>query len=576
HRQNYLDEMIRWEGRADFLTATQCPDCVAKGKPSPGVPQYRCEECFCPDLVCGECCVKRHRIQPFHHIQRWDDSKFLRVSLKSLGLKILLNHAGNRCENPVPSHASLLVLHTNGIHELLRRRLYPASQIVVKCCATFELLGLLHKFALTTKASTYDFYRALEKLTSNTSIHPPKALKNDRSIGPWLPKSRYRALFRMIMQWRHLKMLKWSGRGHDASGVDGTKEGELAVRCPSCPIPGVNLPEGWSEAPAEMKFLYAAIICMDANFRLKNQVVSNYSQDPGLGTGWAYLVPRLSYEAYVLSRANDADISTCVGFQALAKANTKFSVGLRYTGVGMTTCGRSEMIMPCGVGNLQKGERYANMDYIFASTIQNFLLPLVVISYDIACQWFINIFKRMEEHWPEDLKIPSTTKLIPAIPKLHEPMHQTANHQVYSLNFIPGVGMSDCECPERVWGPHNCLGNSTKTQGPGSRQDVLDDHFGFWNWMKVVNLGLTLLRKYKSALAERNLQAEAHRGLSASVGSNSVQQWEQICEEWEKDVFPKTKKNPYHNADACEYSLLLILHATHFIQLYLQILPRRQ
>jgi len=49
---------------------------------------------------------------------------------------------------------------------------------------------------------------------------------------------------------------------------------------------------------------------MDANFCLKNNLVSNYSQDPGLGTGWAYLVPRLAYEMYVLSRASDEDVSS--------------------------------------------------------------------------------------------------------------------------------------------------------------------------------------------------------------------------------------------------------------------------
>ena len=47
---------------------------------------------------------------------------------------------------------------------------------------------------------------------------------------------------------------------------------------------------------------------MDTNFRLKNNLVSNYSQDPGLGTGWAYLVPRVAYEMYVLSRASDEDV----------------------------------------------------------------------------------------------------------------------------------------------------------------------------------------------------------------------------------------------------------------------------
>jgi len=241
-------------------------------------------------------------------------------------------------------------------------------------------------------------------------------------------------------------------------------------------------------------------VCMDANFRLKNQLVSNYSQDPGLGIGWAYMVPREPYEAYVLGRANDADvrsmctltpydlltptqISTCVGFQAIAQANNRFSKGLRYTGVGGVFCGRSEMILPVGVGNLQKGERsvsflfrctlidcsrYANMDYIFASALRNTMLLLVLVSYDIACQWFINLFMRMSEQWPSELRVSPSTKLIPAIPKLHEPMHSTLNHQVYSLNYIPGVGQSDLECPERVWAGHNAVGNATKSQGPGS------------------------------------------------------------------------------------------------------------
>ena len=54
-------------------------------------------------------------------------------------------------------------------------------------------------------------------------------------------------------------------------------------------------------------------VCMDANFRLKNQLVSNYSQDPGLGTGLAYMLPREPYEAYVLNHANDEDVRILSG-----------------------------------------------------------------------------------------------------------------------------------------------------------------------------------------------------------------------------------------------------------------------
>jgi hypothetical protein len=129
----------------------------------------------------------------------------------------------------------------------------------------------------------------------------------------------------MSIQWRHLKLLKWAGPGHDPSGVLGTKSGELVVVCPSCPHPGIKLPQGWEDAPIAMRyvllklfcvvctyqhsFLYMMFVAIDANFRLKNQLVSNYLQDPGLGIGWAYMLPREDYKGYVLSRAKDEDVS---------------------------------------------------------------------------------------------------------------------------------------------------------------------------------------------------------------------------------------------------------------------------
>ena len=178
--------------------------------------------------------------------------------MKKIGLKVQLNHASHVCDKPTSCHSSFLVLHTNGIHEvavqycgcsraipphiqLLRRGFYPGSQKNVRTCATFSLLDLLHKLALTTQSSTYDFYRGLEKLTNSTGIT--------------VPKSRYRTLFRINMQWQHLKLLKWGGRGHDSAGVLATRAGELAVLCPSCPGPGVNLPDDWEQAPPEMKYV---------------------------------------------------------------------------------------------------------------------------------------------------------------------------------------------------------------------------------------------------------------------------------------------------------------------------------
>jgi hypothetical protein len=79
----------------------------------------------------------------------------------------------------------------------------------------------------------YDYYSVLEKLTNNTGVKPP---------------NRYHAFLRMVREYAHLLMLKRAGRGHARTGILGTKAGELAVRCPCCPHPGVNLPEDWEKA----------------------------------------------------------------------------------------------------------------------------------------------------------------------------------------------------------------------------------------------------------------------------------------------------------------------------------------
>jgi hypothetical protein len=138
----------------------------------------------------------------------------------------------------------------------------------------------------------------------------------------------------MFLHWRHLKLLKWAGRAHDSTGPEGTKPRELALCCPSCPYLGINLLQIWREATARQvcfplphisilkilmhSFLYMMFVCMDVNF-LKNQLVSNYSQDPGLGTRFAYMVPREPYQQYVFSRCDDSDVSNTLNFGKLSK-----------------------------------------------------------------------------------------------------------------------------------------------------------------------------------------------------------------------------------------------------------------
>ncbi|EDR02155.1 uncharacterized protein LACBIDRAFT_332551 [Laccaria bicolor S238N-H82] len=363
-------------------------------------------------------------------------------------------------------------------------------------------LSLLHLLALTTKGSTYDFYRTLEKLTSNTGLS--------------MPTSRYQPLLWMVLQFRHLKMLKRGGVGHDPAGVEGVGEGALGLSCPHCPRPGVNLPDGWDKAPESLRFLYFLTYSMDANFCLKNQLVSSFSSDPGLGIGMAYMVPREGYDSYVLSWASDADISTCVGFQALAKANSKFSRGLRFTGVGAVSCARSEMVLPTCVRNLQKGERYANMDYIFGRAI-----------HDVS---------------------PNIPVVIPAF---HEPGHGQRKHQEYSFKLSWGMGLTNGEGCEQIWAANNALGNATKMQGPGSRQDVIDNHLGFWNWLKYCGMGKTLMKKYRTAIRQRNVQVEGHRGFTNTLPKELAAEWTKLCKDWDRATYTKQAENLFITRGLC-------------------------
>jgi len=166
------------------------------------------------------------------------------------------------------------------------------------------------------------------------------------------------------------------------------------------------------------------------------------------------------------------------------------------------------MKRPCAVGDLQKGERcvkgfplrqivhiqtvptsYINMDYLFFSTLQLTLVLMIVVSYDVVCQWYKKLWHRMKTFphtWHVDHK--GHTSVTFLVPKFHLPAHIEFCHNNFSFNLTKGVGRTDGEGVERGWEHINPLASSTKEMGPGSRQDTLDDHFGDRNWKKTVGL----------------------------------------------------------------------------------------
>ncbi|KAL0565292.1 hypothetical protein V5O48_016736 [Marasmius crinis-equi] len=565
YRPLFLQELMRLKGRSDSRKQMRCSDCKGlseNGEEEKGrMPTYRCRYCNMGDMVCEECCVRRHWDMPWHFVERWDGQRFTKTDLADLGLKLQLNHFRGVCTASKPAYDRLLVLHTNGIHranirfcecpksipqyqQLLRRRLYPANlrKGRIATVVTFECLEMLHAMTLTTKGSVYDFYRGLEQLTDATGMS--------------LPKSRYKQLLRVSRQWRHLTMLMRSGYGmSNCHDIDDQPEGVLTLRCPTCPHPGRNIDDvWWKRAWGKNWFLYRVCVCVDANFRLKEQLVSSHSRDPALCDGLGYFARRRPFEAWVEDNDRKADpedeISSCVPLAAVSKQQTKFSKGLRYTGVGGIACARTDMIMR--VVNLNKGERYSVMDYLVGLALQAFSgLYWVLLCYDIACQWFRKLDFRAAQ-WPEAVQRPNDLSMTPAIGKLHEPGHKQVDHQKFSLNLIRGVGYTDGESLERIWAAHNALSNSTKTMGPGARQDLLEIMFDFWNWLKYTTLGPSLYRRWRAAVNDRTKQTRAHKNLTSNLEKAMVEEWEEVVKKWEETEWAEedgTLVNPYELKD---------------------------
>ena len=146
-------------------------------------------------------------------------------------------------------HCPLLtVVDTTGIHEmrvrfcqcqslkvnplqtqLMNMAMYASSSKRTRTVFTFRVL---HHFDITNlegKTTAWQYYCTLQRLTSN--------------VFPDTVPDRYRELMRALRQWRDLASRRRAGEPLEP-GLE-LKPGDLALFCPACPQPGINLPEDW-------------------------------------------------------------------------------------------------------------------------------------------------------------------------------------------------------------------------------------------------------------------------------------------------------------------------------------------
>ncbi|KAK6966350.1 CxC2 domain-containing protein [Favolaschia claudopus] len=525
--QLFLEELVRRDGLGDFGKA--CGSC---GRAEDGWRRFRCEDCG-PSTHCQECMIARHQLMPLHVLQEWTGAFWSQVSLASLGYVFQLGHGGLPCPRPAPAARSMVVMdfptihdvkyrycacdlsdRMNNLQQLLRTGWYPASTVDPATCATLKTLESFRLLNVVGDLTVHDFVRVMEQCTDASGLEE-------------LPDRR-KGFGRMSRQFAFVQRMKRAGRAHDAGGLESTTRGECAVLCWACPQEGINLPEGWEDVGPEFQFLYILIIAMDANFRLRNRLRANAHEDPPLGSGWGHIVEESCYKKHLRNYVAEKDISTCIAFAALAQKDTRLSTGLRASGMGGVVCARHELVRPQGLGDLQKGERYANMDYIVLAALMGVALLYVAIAYDIVCQYRINFEARMAK-LPNDMQLDlKRTKVLYGLPVWHATAHERNCQSQNSLTYQPGVGRTDGEGTERVW------------------SDGIEDKVDHHNFQKNIRQGEALPRKLVIAIDERDRQVAAFDEVDRTLDQSLRKEWQGMVDAWTED---KTKPNPYQLDD---------------------------
>ncbi|KAJ7722085.1 hypothetical protein B0H16DRAFT_1737899 [Mycena metata] len=517
----FLNEILRHAGLADEIHNPKCADCHARYDSVGNVRLFKCQE--------SPACYKGRSVDsgvfesPANVLdaQEWTGDFWTDRTLTEIGLVYQMGHGGLPCICPSEKTYKMTVIKAPVLHQLnirycacsraegadslrqlLRNGWYPATVTDPATCATFKSL------------ETYRLY----------------------NVGTGTCDEHYGG--------NRVDLAAGSIQAVSANGTRmGLPGGEASVKCWTCPYDQRNLPPDWRDVAPGYRFLYMLLLAVDANFKLKNRMRPNEIDDPSLGPGWGYWVEPQRYKKHLRKYVAEKDASTCIAFAALLQKDTRLMTGLRASGVGGCVCARHEVVRPNGIGDLQKGERYANMDYIIMSALIGFNLMLLTISYDIACQWKKKLPERMGR-LPKKLQLSLKEFTFQcALPVWHAGSHNEDCKNDNSLSFKRGVGTSsDGEGVERTWAVLNPVSYHTRDAGQGQRVDVLEDKIDNHNFLKNIGQGDALQRKLIVAIAERARQVAEFRVVSSAVSQEVRREWKQQIADWEEDP---SKPNPY-------------------------------
>ncbi|KAH8982005.1 hypothetical protein EDB86DRAFT_2767745, partial [Lactarius hatsudake] len=568
----YLHMLLEMESHP---SSSKCSLCYGHG-------DIKCPNCVGTPLFCKSCCVKAHRHSPFHQPLLWTATHYTPVSLHSLGYVLFFGHAGEPCPQTLPISTAPIILDTlfdhpdipldpvdmfpdqvqrepsgnqmltivdrSGIFEmeavfcvcsetdnqdeqLLQSGLFPVTFKQIRTLFTFSVLDDFLNDNLECKTTAQQYYSKLQSLTSR--------------MFPSLVPNMYKQLLRTSRQWRDIKSRMEQGLGHQSE--DTAPDGSLAIFCPACPQPGINLPNDWKTryepyvpAPNDVNELIRTFI-MDGNFSAEHMRHRSGERDVALSAGMAFMANPELYKAHLWSGTEIVQPSTCNTYKAIEQANSS-RAHLDVTGIGATACCHG-FFVPTSVVDFQKGERQINMDYSICKALSYNMedMPVALVMYDIMCQYRVHFEERIKSS-PE-LSLPSSESLdlCMGIGLFHIHGHQDSCLPRFSPSYIPGAKQVDGEIIETLWAPLNNISWSTRGMSLVHRQEVLDAHMNHSNWKKLVRIVPSLLKHWKRLGPGLDASSKAFESLSEHF-KEKTQQWlkEDIAAQTDRGTDPSS------------------------------------
>ncbi|KAI0054763.1 hypothetical protein BV25DRAFT_1816572 [Artomyces pyxidatus] len=516
---------------------------------------YRCEECYSSPAVCASCIAANHVHMPFHRIVRWSVQApyWTAASLYDLKVRVCLGHGGGLCPTITRPARKMTIGVESGFQDatvvfcecvdahgkrlipepiqLIHYGLFPASWEQPKSAFSIRLLRAFHLLALQSQTTARDFAIYLKRLTDN--IVPSEA------------PDRYRELSTANREFVFLRAVRRAG----LEPKRGLPAGSLAVLCPACPQIGINMAPDWRDRPAHLHFLDALFYGIDGNFHQNQKVKPLDPNDFALTLGAAYFANAEDFTEYQKTLGPlEPEPTTCHKFAAMGLGGYWNNI----SGTLGVSC-RHLVVLPGGGVDLQKGERFVNVDFAVVSGLQRWMdLPLHISGYDINCQYRINFEKRLAvlEETTKGMASIANKKFPPTIAcvgKFHLPAHKPPCQYKFSYAYTPGVGRTDGEGPERIWAILNPLGSSTREMTSGHRHDRINDHHSDMNVRRVHNLADELVKKYHAAKSGFGRASDEVKRTESQVKPEEIAAWKVEEEDWLAKVVDIKNHKDLHN-----------------------------